>query len=788
MKTHFWNSSMKATRAICFTAFLSVTIICAIAQSTYEPYNFSTVAGGGGFTAVEQRGTALRLSANALDLDNAGNLYLADTGNHAIRKITPDGVVTTLAGLPGTPGSSDGTGSEARFFFPDKMIRDQAGNFYVSDAGNSTLRKMTPDGVVTTLAGKAGIYESVDGPGSKARFNGPAGLAVDSAGNIYVADNGNSTIRKVSPTATDWVVTTIAGRAAQPGAANGTGSAARFNFPQGLALDAAGNLYVGDTDNFTIRKMTPAGTNWVVTTIAGRAGVYGNVDGTNDAALFSDPKAVALDNAGNILVADEENHLIRKITPVGTNWVVTTLAGKARMPGSADGSGGDARFSFPYSFALDTAGSIYVADPGNGAIRKITVAGTNVVVTTLAGFGGNFGSADEVGIAARFKAPFGMAVDKAGNRFVTDQGNHTLRMISSDGTVSTLAGLAGYGGSANGKGEAARFNSPAGVAVDAAGNLYIADSGNSTIRKAVWTGTNWTVSTLAGTANAYGSADGTGSNARFWAPNGIAVDSGGSVYVAEGIGTIRKITPGGSVSTLAGDPRFAGEFAGTTDGTGAAARFNNPYALTVDSATNVYVADTWNHTIRKVTRARVVTTLAGLGGTPGSVDGLGQDARFNRPSGIVVDNAGNLFVTDGSNNTIRKLTPVGTNWVVTTLGGMPGFYGTSDGFGNIARFANPTGIALDDAGNLYIADLYFNTIRKGSPALSIVSSGPSFGFHGTDFGFALRASTGKLVVLDASTDLKIWEPVLTNNVAMGLELTDSQSGNHPHRFYRLRTP
>lgn len=296
------------------------------------------------------------------------------------------------------------------------------------------------------------------------------------------------------------------------------------------------------------------------------------------------------------------------------------------------------------------------------------------------------------------------------------------------------------------------------------------------------------VSTLAGTANAYGSADGTGNTARFYIPTGIAVDSGGTVYVTDGGCLIRKITPNGTVSTFAGDARFVGEFARSDDGIGSAAHFNNPYSLTVDSATNVFVADTWNHTIRKITRSRVVTTLAGLAGASGSADGLGQDARFNRPSGIVVDNAGNLFLTDGFNNTIRKLTPDGTSWVVTTLGGMPGFYGTSDGFENSARFANPTGIALDDAGNLYIADVYFNTIRKGSPAFSIVSSGPNFGFQAAGFGFGAKGATGKLVVLDASADLTNWQPILTNNVTIDLQLADSNSGSHPRRFYRLRTP
>ncbi|MEI8090349.1 MAG: NHL repeat-containing protein, partial [Opitutaceae bacterium] len=326
--------------------------------------------------------------------------------------------------------------------------------------------------------------------------------------------------------------------------------------------------------------------------------------------------------------------------------------------------------------------------------------------TTLAGLAGAEGSADGTGSAARFKYPGGVAVDATGNVFVADESNHTIRKMTPSGVVTTLAGLAGSQGSTDGTGSAARFSNPSGVAVDAAGNIYVADRGNHTIRKITSGGM---VTTLAGsTAGDPGSTDGTGTDARFYSPAGVAVDANGNVYVAERTNhTIRKITSFGVVTTLAG----AAGSSGSTDGTGNSARFNQPRGVAVDAAGNVYVGDWLNHTIRKITSDAVVTTLAGTAGSSGSTNGTGSAARFNRPIGVAVDAAGNVYVGDQNNQTIRKITSAG---VVTTLAGTAGSSGSTDGTGSNARFSGPAGVAVDTAGNLYVADQNNQTIRKGS--------------------------------------------------------------------------
>ena len=314
---------------------------------------------------------------------------------------------------------------------------------------------------VTTLAG-SGTFGFDDGTGAAAQFNAPTGVATDAAGNVYVADNYNHSIRKIT---TMGVVSTLAG-SSSPGVTDGTGVLARFYYPSGLATDAAGNVYVADTYNNKIRKITPAG---VVSTLAGST--YGFADGTGAAAQFKSPQAVATDASGNVYVADTANNKIRKITPAG---VVSTLAGSTN--GYADGTGAAAKLNGPRGVATDATGNLYVADYYNNKIRKISPVG---VVSTLAG--STNGYADGTGAAAQLNYPIGVATDAADNVYVGDWGNNKIRKITPAGVVSTLAGSTR--GFADGTAAVAQFNNPAGVATDAAGNVYVADVDNYKIRK-----------------------------------------------------------------------------------------------------------------------------------------------------------------------------------------------------------------------------------------------------------------------------------------------------------------
>ena len=326
--------------------------------------------------------------------------------------------ITTLAGQVGVGGYADGVGNQAQFRLPNSVAVDGAGNVYVADTANNTIRKITPNGIVRTLAGISGSHGSADGIGSNARFWAPFGIAADSAGNVYVADTANNTIRKIT---SDGVVSTLAGLASHPGNKDGIGTNARFRNPWGVAVDGMGNVFVADMSNDTIRKITPKG---VVSTLAGQAGISGSVNGVGNSAQFNNPFAVAVDSTGNVYVSDSANDTIRKITPSG---VVSTLAGLPGYAGGTDGNGNDARFWNPQGLAVDNKGNIYVADTGNNTVRKITPMG---VVTTLAGLAGASGTTDRAGESARFNSPGGVAVDHTGNVYVADTNNHTVRKIA----------------------------------------------------------------------------------------------------------------------------------------------------------------------------------------------------------------------------------------------------------------------------------------------------------------------------------------------------------------------
>lgn len=659
----------------------------------------STFAGVAKVRGADGLGVSASFERPNAIVRDGDNLYVADTSNNTIRRIVlVTGAVTTLAGTPGIKGSADGTGAAARFSSPSGITSDGT-YLYVSDSGNNTIRKIViATGAVSTVAGTVGVSGSADGVANVATFNYPAGIATDGT-KLYVADVYSNKIRSI--VIATGVVATFAGTGIAS-SADGVGVLAGFNAPNDITTDG-NNLYVADTGNHSIRKIVIA--SGVATVFAGSAstphgyGTDGGKDGIGALATFYYPSSITIDGA-KLYVADTYSNTIRSID-VATG-VVTTLAGKALIfsivnqgattIGSSDGIGEEARFSHPSGIATDGV-NLYVSDTGNSIIRKIALA--NYAVTTLAGKVDVPNNISGAGTAVNFYIPAGITTDGT-NLYVRD--SIGIRKIAiATGAVTEFTGISLTSGSAH-------------LTTDGT-NLFVVDSDSHSILKII-IATGVSTRFAGGHRNCFdcispfsGSANGVGDAANFFNPTGITTD-GTNLYVSDTVNnTIRKIAiASGMVTTFAGTVGVAG----SVDAIGTAAIFNNPKAITTDGV-NLYIADTLNHTIRRIVLATgVVTTFAGTAGVSGAVDGAGALARFNKPDGITTDGT-NLYVSDTANNTLRKI--VIATGVVTTLAGAVEVPGNTDGTGSAARFDTPKGITTDGV-SLYVTDSYSNTIRK----------------------------------------------------------------------------
>lgn len=650
------------------------------------------------------------------------------------------GQITTVAG--GTTFIGDGSAARsASIAFPEGMALDAAGNLYIADTPNNRIRKAAArTGIITTVAG-TGIYGSSGDGGlaTLANLAQPIGIAVDAAGNLFVGDTGNQRIRRID--ARTGIITTVAGNGETGFSGDdGVATGASFYRPSGIAVDTAGNLFIADFGNRRVRRVDAA--TRIITTVAGngREDFFGDNGPARQAALAS-PTNVAVDSAGNIFIADL--HRIRSVA-AGTG-IITTVAGQTQFGNSGDGGAATGAFlNVATGISVDASGNLFISDSSNQRVRKVDAA--TRVITTIAGTGEEGFSGDNgPATSARLSFPVGALTDGAGNVLIADLVNSRIRRVDvTTGTITTfvgngLAGSSGDGGPAT----AAALNFPEGLAFDGSGALYVVDSGSHRVRRV--DPTTGIITTVVGTGQPGSGGDGgPATRASLTQPVDIAADASGNLYIVDtGSQRIRRVdSRTGVITTIAGTDRQNG-FSGD-NGPATAAALNYPSGVAVDLAGNTYIADSYNHRIRRVAATTgTITTIAGNGQPMYAGDGgRATDASLRFPGGIAVDSAGNLFIADLENFRVRRVDS--TTGIITTVAGTGVIDSSGDGGpARNAGLVRPQGVVVDRSGNLFIAD--YLRVRKVAAATGIITTVAGTG----DFGFGGDNGTATAALVDA---------------------------------------
>ncbi|MFN7933880.1 MAG: hypothetical protein U0R19_11155 [Bryobacteraceae bacterium] len=692
---------------------ISLSVLALFLNSASAQYTIRTVAGGG----PPNNTPALQVAIGNLEsiaVSAAGEQYIVDTQRHRVFKVSATGQLSVFAGLGFSGFSGDGgPATSAALNLPLGLALDSTGNLYIADAANYRVRKVSPSGVITTIAGDGQPKYSGDGGhASIASIYFPTALALDTAGNLYIAEAGPR-IRKVL---TSGIITTIAGNGTSGYSGDGGPAvAASFSYTGGLAIQPSGDLYISDTGNQRIRRVTPAGQ---IDTVAGTGSASFTGDGGPAlAASLSLPSHILFTPTGDLIFCDAGNHRIRKIA---TDGRISTIAGTGGIGFAGDGGSAlNATFYTPRALGLDAAGNLYIGDSYNHRIRRITPGGT---ISTIVG-NGNFSTSLDgtLALEAQFR-PSGITLD-AGNWFIADGESMRIFKIGTDGRLTTIAG--GGFTTLDGPALIVTLDFPSSTVFDRSGNLYLTEDRNS-IRRISPSGQ--IARAIGGGGSVQFSGDGGPAiDAGIASPGRMAVDNGGNLYFTDrGNHRVRKVTPAGIISTVVGNGAqgFSGDGGPATN-----AALNMPLALAVDAAGSLYIGDQGNSRIRKVSPAGIISTIAGNGSAGFSGDGgLATQANIFSPQTLALDPAGNLLIADTANHRIRRI----ANGVISTIAGdgQP----SSSGDGGPATNASipfPSGLAVDSTGNIYVTDwsgrirLLTPTITAQPAALSFTPQAPS---------------------------------------------------------------
>ncbi|MGO9228973.1 MAG: hypothetical protein ACLQKA_07165 [Bryobacteraceae bacterium] len=688
----------------------------ALPAAEVPAYTIQTVAGS---SSMGDGGPAIAAQFGIIQgvaLNSAGNtLYVSDTANNRVRLVDlRTGIVTTYAGN-GTAGLSGdgGPATAAQLNHPYGLAVDKAGDLYIADYGNNLVRMASPDGTIATIAG-TGVegYQGEDGLAAKARLYAPRNLALDAAGNLYISEFEGHRVRKVTPaTATSpGVISTVAGTGIA--GYNGDGGIAimvQLNHPAGLAVDASGALYIADSQNDCVRTVLPNGIMYTAVKPGASTPAGPQIDPNSPASVVVVQSLIVVSGWASPIV---------NAFPASGAALGSSFAGQGTAGFSGDGGPATSAelMQEPHDLAIDPQGNVFIAD--GMRVREVNAAG---IVSTVAGDGYRTTLGDgALATSAVMYQPSAVAFDSSGDLFISDTGTERVRIVLTSGNIMTLAGngIAGYtpdGVAAT----AAELNAPMGLAMDPSNHLFVADTNNERVREI----SAGTIYTFAGTGTAGRGNEGLApGDMPLYAPRGVCIGSDGSVYIADTNNSrVLVAPPGGVVTTFAGNgsPGYTG------DGDLAPySQLNLPSACALDGSGDLYIADTGNHTVREVSGSTgAIATVAGTGACGFSGDGdAATSAALCSPGGVAADGNGNIFIADTGNHAIRMVTPDGA--IHTIAGqGTPGFSGDG-GPAVSASLSLPSGMLLDGAGNLYFADSGNNRVRRLTPPGGVVTVGP----------------------------------------------------------------
>ncbi|MEW6736288.1 MAG: IPT/TIG domain-containing protein [Acidobacteriota bacterium] len=678
----------------------------------------TTVAGGVTYAGDGNSGldSSVTFSVSSIAMDKEGNLFVADRGNCRVRRIdAKTGIITTVVGKGIRGAYTEGSLALTVGLDPDSLAVDNAGNLFIAEfSGNRVFRVDASSGVISTVAGNGRNEFSGDGnAATQAGLNDIQSLAVDKAGNLFIADQGNRRVRRVD--AATGIITTVAGNGSSEFLGDDIPAINTGISPVAVVADTVGNIFITDFEQSRVRRVDAA--TGIITTVAGN-GIrdFSGDGGMATQASLNFPQALTLDEQGNLFIADRGNGRIRQVDI--TTGIITTIAGNG-IGTSDDGMLATLAKLDPISIAIDRAGNLFIGEFFSNRVRRVD-GRSRIISTVVRNNRGNIGD-DGPATKAKLNIPSNIAFDAAGNLFIADRGSARVRRVdATTGMITTVAGtgMPGFSGD-GGPAIKAQLFLPIGIAVDTAGNLFIGDG--SVIRRV--DAKTAIITTIAGNGNAQPGENGLAINSRLSTPIYLTTDAAGNLFVTSSFTQrVQKIDLStGMISTVAGSG-FVGLDADNVPAT--QAKLNFPVGVAVDAAmNNLFIADSGNNRIRRVDlRTGIITTVGGDGTDGFRGDGrLAINASFSLPQYVVVDQAGNLLVADTGNHRVRRI-DARTGIIITVAGdGVDAFRG-DNGLAIKASINFPVGLALDNKGNLFIADTNNNAIRAVKEIAKTIST------------------------------------------------------------------